>query len=54
LVVRADNAGPPIAAASQKFMEENGMARDPQPPYSPDLAPSEFYLIGHVTHFLRG
>ncbi|UYV75663.1 hypothetical protein LAZ67_13000946 [Cordylochernes scorpioides] len=24
------------------------------PPYSPDLAPSEYYLFGHLKRFLRG
>jgi hypothetical protein len=35
-------------------MEENGMIETPHPPYSPDLAPSDFYLFGYVRHRLRG
>ena len=26
----------------------------PHPPYSPDLAPSDFYLFRHLKKFLRG
>jgi histone-lysine N-methyltransferase SETMAR len=56
LIVHADNARPhtAAAAASQQFMEENEMARATHPPYSPDLAPSDFYLFGCMKHCLRG
>jgi transposase len=53
-IVRADNARLPTAAASQEFMEENGTTRVPHPPYSPDWAPSDFDLLGHVKRCLRG
>ena len=26
----------------------------PIPPYSPDLAPSDYHLFRHLSHFLRG
>jgi hypothetical protein len=35
-------------------MEQNAMKRAPHPPYSPNLAPSDFYLFGHVKHCLSG
>jgi hypothetical protein len=35
-------------------MEENGMARASHPFYSPDLAPSDFYLFGFMKCCLRG
>jgi histone-lysine N-methyltransferase SETMAR len=35
-------------------MEENGLERAIHPPYSPDLAPSDFHLFSHVKHCLRG
>ena len=38
-----DNARPHLA--SEKF-EELGLKRLPHPPYSPDLAPSDFFLFG--------
>jgi histone-lysine N-methyltransferase SETMAR len=54
LIVHADNARPHTAAASQEFIEENGLERAIHPPYSPDLAPSDFSLFSHVKYFLRG
>jgi hypothetical protein len=54
LIVHADNARSHTAAASQEFMEENGRERAIHPPHSSDLAPSDFYLIIHVKHCLRG
>jgi hypothetical protein len=63
LIVHADNAGPHTRSSgsgsgitSQQFKEENGMARAPHPSslYSPDLAPSDFYLFGYMKHCPRG
>jgi hypothetical protein len=30
------------------------MKSAPQPPYSPDLAPSDFYLFGYVKRYFAG
>jgi hypothetical protein len=35
-------------------MAGNAMVIAAHPPYSPDLAPSDFYLLGHVKGVLRG
>jgi hypothetical protein len=35
-------------------MEQNSMRREPHPAYSPDLAPSDFYLFGYVKQLLSG
>jgi hypothetical protein len=35
-------------------MEQNSMQRAPHPAYSPDLAPSDFYLFGYVMQLLSG
>jgi hypothetical protein len=35
-------------------MEQSGMKRAPHPPYPPDLAPSDFYLFGHVKGCVAG
>jgi transposase len=35
-------------------MAENSMKPAPHPPYSPDLAPSDFYLFGYVKGRLTG
>jgi hypothetical protein len=32
----------------EKFFVENQIIHVPHPPYSPDLAPSYFWLFGHV------
>jgi hypothetical protein len=48
LIVHADNARPHTARSSTDFLEANGMKRAPHPPYSPDLALSDFYLFGDV------
>jgi hypothetical protein len=39
---------------SQHFMARNAMVIAAHPPYSPDLAPSDFYLFGHVKRLLGG
>jgi histone-lysine N-methyltransferase SETMAR len=44
LTVHADNARPHTAKMTSQFMEQNSMQRAPHPAYSPDLAPSDFYL----------
>jgi hypothetical protein len=36
------------------FCEENWIRLAVQPPYSPDLAPSDFFLFGHIEHCLQG
>jgi hypothetical protein len=48
LIIRADNARPHIAQLSAKFFEQNRMETGSHPPYSPDVAPSDFYLFGNV------
>jgi hypothetical protein len=54
LTAYADNAHPHTAAASYKFMAENGITKAPQLPYSPDLRPSDFYRFGDMKQYLRG
>jgi histone-lysine N-methyltransferase SETMAR len=54
LLVHADNARPHTAKLSTQYCNENRMKLAPLPPYSPDLAPSDFYLIGYVKRCLAG
>jgi histone-lysine N-methyltransferase SETMAR len=54
LLVHADNARPHTAKLSTQYFNENRMKSAPHPPYSPDLPPSEFYIIGHVKRYLAG
>jgi hypothetical protein len=35
-------------------MEQNSMQKAPHPAYSPDLAPSGFYLFGYVKQLMSG
>jgi hypothetical protein len=54
LDVHADNTR---AHATQKYRtlcEENGLRLAPHPCYSPDLAPFDFCLFGHVKECLKG
>jgi hypothetical protein len=46
LVVHADNARAHTAQECRSFCEENGLRPAPHPPYSPDLAPSNFFVLG--------
>jgi hypothetical protein len=54
LLVRADNARPHIAKLSTQYFNENRMKSEPHPPYSPEVAPSDFYLFGYVKRCLTG
>jgi transposase len=54
LVVHADNARTHPAQKCQTFCEGNGLRLAPHPPYSPDLAPSDFFLFGYVKERLKG
>jgi hypothetical protein len=48
LLVHADNARPHPAKLSTQYFNKNRMKSAPHSPYSPGLAPSEFYLFGYV------
>jgi transposase len=54
MVIHADNARPHTALRTRAFMAENSMKLAPHPPYSPDVAPSDFYLFGDVKGRLTG
>jgi histone-lysine N-methyltransferase SETMAR len=54
LVIRADNARPRTAKMVSDFCEENEITVAPHPPYSPDLAPSDFYRFGFLKDRLKG
>jgi hypothetical protein len=54
LLVHADNACPHTAKLSTQYFNENRMKLAPHPPYSPDLAPPDFYLFGYVKRCLAG
>ena len=49
-----DNCKVHNSKATQKEIELSTFQRAPHPPYSPDLAPSDFYLFGTIKGKLRG
>jgi hypothetical protein len=53
LVVHVENCSVHTSAAIERFMSDHRMVRMSQPPYSPNLAPSDFYLFGMVKNQLE-
>ncbi len=49
-----DNAPIHTANATQQTIQQIGFTILPHPPYSPDLAPSDYYLFRHLKKHLRG
>jgi hypothetical protein len=45
---------PHTARKCRAFCEENRLRLAVHPPYSPDLAPSNFFLFEHIKHCLQG
>ena len=54
LVIHADNARPHTAKKVSEFIDSAGLRNAPHPPYSPDLAPSDFYLFGYLKNKMKG
>jgi hypothetical protein len=54
LIVHADNSRPQGARFSTEFFEENRMKMASHPPYSPNIATSDFYLLEYVKIRLAG
>ncbi len=54
ITLHFDNAKPHTAKIVQEYMRQNNMKRAPHPPYSPDIAPSDFYLFGYIKEKLKG
>jgi histone-lysine N-methyltransferase SETMAR len=46
--IHVDNAKPHTSKISIEKIEELGFILVPQPPYSPDLAPCDFFLFGYL------
>ena len=54
LVLHYDKARPHVSKKVSQYLDDNHIIKAPQPPYSPDIAPSDFYLFGYIKHKLQG
>jgi histone-lysine N-methyltransferase SETMAR len=54
LFIHAANARSHTAQTYRTFSAENGLPPATHPAYSPDLAPSDFFLVGYVKDCLQG
>jgi histone-lysine N-methyltransferase SETMAR len=54
LLIHWDNAPAHRATTTTSLIEKRKLTLIPQPPYSPDLAPSDFFLFGYIKGQLRG
>jgi hypothetical protein len=54
LFIHFDNARPHKAKSIQSLMTDEQLINIPQPPYSPDIAPSDFFLFGYIKTKLKG
>jgi transposase InsO family protein len=52
-VIHLDNCSVHMSRASTEWLEEHGMRRMSSRPYSPDLAPSDFYLFPTIKEKLE-
>ena len=48
-----DNARPHVAKSTREKLLQLGWITIPHPPYSPDLAPTDYHLFRSLAHFLR-
>ena len=54
LLLHHDNASAHTAAKTLDFLAENSVQLVSYPPYSPDLAPCDFFLFPKVKEKIRG
>jgi hypothetical protein len=52
--VHFDNATPHRAAASESCFQRSRFRHAPQPPYSPDISPCDFFLFEDLKTKLKG
>ncbi len=54
VILQQDNARPHTAKVTRAKLKELGWEILPHPPYSPDIAPSDYHLFQSLQHFLSG
>jgi hypothetical protein len=52
--IHFDNASPHCAESTRELLKRMGINVMPQPAYSPDLSPCDFYLFGRVKGEMKG
>lgn len=52
IILQHDNARPHVAQVVKTYLETTKWEVLPHPPYSPDIAPSDYYLFASMTHAL--
>jgi histone-lysine N-methyltransferase SETMAR len=53
-ILHMDNARPHTAHMTKDFLATSPFVLLPHPPYSPDIAPSDFHLFGNMKRSLKG
>jgi hypothetical protein len=54
LVIHAANTRRDVSTRVKQYLEEHSLKTAPHPLYSPDRAPSDFFLFGSVKRALQG
>ena len=54
IIFHHDNARPHVAIPVKNYLENSGLEALPHPPYSPDLASSDYYLFRSMQNALTG
>ncbi|KAI6647818.1 Histone-lysine N-methyltransferase SETMAR-like [Oopsacas minuta] len=54
ILLHHDNASSHTVIRTREFLENSGLKTLPHPPYSPDLAPCDFWLFPRLKDQLRG
>ena len=53
-IIHHDNARPHTSLETRMALDRLGLRTLPHPPYSPDLAPSDFFLFPKLKDYLKG
>ena len=54
IILHYDNARPHTSRKVTDYLESHDIEKAPHPPFSPDIAPSDFYLFGYIKQKIAG